>query len=114
MENGDIPRNDNEMLADLISMTHPAEFTLDRKYENQIVLDNYNNGISTLNDTTTKLYNRSADDTLDIQAQEQLKFLNKVKEVAEKTGLEVNTVMQSWRNQNKPTEPSTIPLTTTE
>jgi hypothetical protein len=107
MDNGEIPRNDDEIMTNIVAFTHPIEFSLDRKYDNQITTDNYQNGISTLNDTTTRLYNRTAEETLNVQATEQITFFKKVKEVSEATGIDVNTVIQNWRNQSKPATPAT-------
>lgn len=102
MESGDIPRNDDENIFNNITMTHPEEFTLDKKYDASIILNNMEAGVSTFNDTTTQLFNRSAEDTLEIQKNEQIMFYTKAKEVAKATDIPVETVIQGWRTQNKP------------
>lgn len=101
MNNGDIPRNDDENIFSVISLTHPPEFTLDAKYDSQIVIDQYEAGMGTLNDATTRLYNRTAEQTIDIQKKEQIAFYEGAKEVSKATGVELNTVITGWRMNQK-------------
>jgi hypothetical protein len=44
---------------------------------------------------------------LDEQKNEQIAFYTRAKEVAAATGIDINTVIQGWRNQNQPT-PQTL------
>lgn len=106
MDEGYIPRNDEESFSKVIGFTHPKDFTLDAKYDNAILLDNMNAGVSCLNDVTTKLYNKTATETLEEQKNEQIDFYNKAKEVSTITGVDINTVIQGWRNQIVPALPS--------
>lgn len=113
MEEGYIPRNDEENLYKEITFSHPKDFTLDAKYDNQILTDQYTNGFSTLNSVTSKLYNKTASQILEEQKNEQIEFYNKAKEVSTATGIDINTVLQGWRNQIKPstTTPEIEPTT---
>lgn len=102
MDSGFIPRNDEESLFKVINFTHPKNFTLDAKYDNQIIVDQYDAGFSTLNSATTKLFNKTAEQTLSEQAQEQIMFYQKAQEVASATGMDINVVMSNWRKTTVP------------
>lgn len=97
MELGIIPENYDENIIKNISFTHPPDFTLDQKYESQLVINQYESGFSTFEDATNKLYNRSAEETLELQKKEQIIFYKKAQEVAQETGLDLNTVIAGWR-----------------
>lgn len=101
-EMGLIPRNDDENLTKVIEFTHPKLFTLDAKYDSQIVINQYEAGMSSLNDATTQLYNKSAAQTIAEQANEQIDFYTKAKEVSAATGIELNTVIANWRLNTTP------------
>lgn len=102
MEEGYIPMNKDENMFSIVDLTHPPKFTMDAKYDAQIIINNYESGLTTLNDATSKLTDRTASDTLEIQKNEQIEFYNKAKEVADKTGVDINTVIQGWRGQQIP------------
>jgi hypothetical protein len=104
-EEGIIPRNDTENLSRVIEFTHPPIFTLDARYDNDIVTDNYNNGLASMNDTTLKLHNKSAEQVLDEQEKEQIMFFNKAKKVSEETGVDVSVIISNWRQNVKMTRP---------
>lgn len=110
MDAGYIPRNDDEPLSKVISFTHPKSFTLDAKYDNAIILDNMNAGVSCLNDVTTELYNRTSTETLEKQKNEQIDFYNKAKEVSVATGVDINTIISGWRTQIVPSPTPTAPI----
>ena len=101
-EQGYIPTNTVDNIYKSLSFTHPKDFTLDAKYDNAIILDSLNAGVSCLEDVTKKLYKRTAAETLEIQKQEQIQFYQKAQEVSAATGTDINTVIQGWRNQIKP------------
>lgn len=101
MQNGDIPRNDDENIFHELSFSHPPDFTLDAKYDSQIVINQYEAGMGTLGDATVKLYNRTAEDTLEIQKQEQIAFYTKAAEVSKVTGVDLNTVITGWHMNQK-------------
>ena len=105
MDEGLIPRNDDENISKALSFTHPEIFSLDAKYDNQIVIDNYTNGFSSLNDSTTRLFNKTAEATLDEQAKEQTMFYNKANEVVKATGVSLEMVVSGWRQNQKVTRP---------
>jgi hypothetical protein len=104
-EEGIIPRNDTENLSRVIEFTHPPIFTLDARYDNDIVTDNYNNGLASMNDTTLKLHNKSAEQVLNEQEKEQIMFFNKAKKVSEETGVDVSVIISNWRQNVKMTRP---------
>lgn len=99
---GLIPRNDQENLTKIIEFTHPKLFTLDAKYDSQIVINQYEAGFSSLNDATTQLYNKSAAQTIAEQANEQIEFYKKAQEVEKATGIELNTIISNWRLNTTP------------
>jgi hypothetical protein len=107
MDAGFISQNDEDNLIKVIEFTHPKQFSLDAKYDNAICLDNLNAGVSSMNDATTFLYNKTSTQLLDEQKNEQIAFYTRAKEVAATTGIDINTVIQGWRNQNQPT-PQTL------
>lgn len=106
MDKGFISRNNNnENLAKVVEFTKPKMFSLDAKYDSAIVIDQYESGFSSLNDATTQLYNKTAEATLDEQASEQVMFYKRAKQVAEATGVDLNTVISGWRLNQKVTRP---------
>lgn len=102
---GIIPENNEENLFEVISFSHPAEFSLDARYDFQIIQDSYTSGLSSLGDATEKLYNRSAQQTLDVQEKEQTAFFEAVKRVAEKTKVDAATIIANWKQGVKLTRP---------
>lgn len=118
MEQGLIPDNRDENIYKYIEFSHPKDFSLDAKYDADIVINNLNNGISTLNDATSKLYNKTSEETLDIQKNEQISFYKKCQEVSTTTGVDINTVIVGWRNnikiQPQPSTPTEDTTTDTE
>lgn len=101
MEMGLIPENNDEIIAKTIEFTHPKKFTLDAKYDNQIIINQYEAGFSSMEDCTTELFNRTSEETLEKQKQEQILFYKKVKEVAQETGMDINTVISGWKFNQK-------------
>ena len=97
MEVGLIPRNDNENMIRVIDFTHEAEFSLDAKYDADIILNNMNNGVCSLNDVTTKLFNKTSSEVVKEQADEQINFYKEAKRVAEETGIDLNIVIANWK-----------------
>ena len=97
MANGDVPHNDDEIIFHELSLTHPPEFTLDAKYDNSILLSNLEAGIATRNDATLKVYNKTSEEVLQEQKQEQISFYKAAKEVAEQTQMDIGTVIAGWR-----------------
>ena len=95
---GFIPENNDENLLKIFNFTKPEEFTLDAKYDNQIQLDNLTAGICTLNDVSSKLYGKTSSELFSEQADEQIYFYNKAKEVASITGVDINIVISNWKN----------------
>lgn len=104
-EAGLIPKNEDENLLRVIGFTHPPEFTLDAKYDSQIVIDRYKAGFTTLNDVTTKLSNKPAEQVLDEQANEQIAFYKRAKRISEETGVDLSVVISGWRMDQKLTRP---------
>ena len=98
MEQGFIPRNNEENLFKAFEFTKPQEFSLDAKYDNQIIIDNLNNGIITLNDATSRICNKSANRVIEEQADEQIKFYKEAKRVSDTTGIDINLVISNWKN----------------
>jgi hypothetical protein len=94
---GLIPENDEEIMTDIISFTHPPKLSLDKKYDNDIVLENLEAGVISFNDATIALCNKSASDVMDEQAIEQKYFYAKAKEVSEESGIELSTVINNWK-----------------
>ena len=105
MDYGYIPRNDDEVISRVIEFTHPTKFSLDQKYDNDIITNNYQNGFSSLNEATTQLYNKSAEDILNAQTAEQIMFYKRAKEVADATGVSLEMVVSGWRRDQKITRP---------
>jgi Phage portal protein, lambda family len=97
MRLGLIPMNDSEVMTEVFDFTHPAEFSLDTKYDNEIIHDNFTNGFITFNDATTAICNKTGKEVIDAQAQEQIYFYTKAKEVADKTELDIQTVISNWK-----------------
>lgn len=97
MEQGIIPMNNEENLRKVVGFTHPPLFTFDKKYESQIAISEYQAGISTLNAATTRIYNKSVEQTLEEQKSEQIMFYTKAQEVSNQTGVPLNTVIAGWR-----------------
>ena len=97
MEAGLIPENNEENMTKIIEFTHPPLFSLDARYDNDIIVDNYNNGLSTMNDTTTRLFNKTSDTIIKEQAKEQITFYEQAKIVSEKTGMDINIVISNWK-----------------
>lgn len=113
MKNGLIPDNMDENIYKYIEFSKPKDFSLDAKYDADIVINNLSNGISTLNDATSKLYNKTSEETLDIQKSEQISFYKKCQEVATATGVDINTVITGWRNNIK-IQPAAVNETTNQ
>jgi len=109
MEEGLIPYNEDENMSNIINFTKPSEFSLDARYDNDIISDNYQNGFSSLNDATIKLHNKTAEQVLDAQTDEQIMFYTRAKKVADKTGVDLPTVIAGWRYQQKITQPPEAP-----
>lgn len=104
-EMGLVPANDEEVLPRVLSFTKPPRFSMDAKYDNQILTDNYQNGISTLSEVTRSLYAKSSDEILADQEQEQIAFYEAANRVAKATGIDVVTVIGGWRMAQKLTRP---------
>ena len=102
---GYIPRNDEEVIAKVIEFTHPTKFSLDAQYDNSIITDNYHNGFSSLNDATTTLYNKTAEEVLDAQTKEQIMFYQRANEVAKAAKVDLAMVVSGWRINQKVTRP---------
>jgi hypothetical protein len=109
MEMDLIPENEDEVLPRIIGFTKPPIFSLDAKYDSQIVLDQYQAGISTLDDASARLFNRRASDTIQQQAKEQIEFLTAAKKVSDETGIPIDTVIGGWRYTSKTFQLSTTP-----
>ena len=105
MQKGLISNNDTDNLFKVIEFTKPTRFSLDAKYDSAIVIEQYESGFSSLNEATTQLYNKTAEQTLDEQANEQIMFYKRAKLVSEQTGVDVNTVIAGWRMNQKTTRP---------
>ena len=105
MDKGIIAKNDNENISRAISFSHPPDFSLDAQYDNNIVLNNYQAGLASLNSATIKLYNKSAEQTLDEQKKEQVMFYTRAQQVSKETGVPLNTVLAGWHYNQKVTAP---------
>lgn len=105
MDKGFIPRNDEESIIKHIELTKPPKFSMDQKYDNDIITDNYKDGFASLNDTTIKLSNKTAEQVLDEQASEQIMFYKRAQNVAKQTGVDLTTVIGGWRQSQKLTRP---------
>ena len=105
MEAGFIPGNDEDNISRVINFTHPPEFSLDKKYDSQIMIEQFQSGFSTLDSVTTKLFNRTAEDILDTQAKEQVMFYNRAAQVAKETGVDISVVIAGWRQNLRLTRP---------
>lgn len=97
MNLGLIPENNEENLTTIFDFSLPPKFSLDAKYDNDIIIDNYNNGVTSLNDTTLAISNKTATQVLAEQKKEQIEFYNNAKEVSTATGVELQTVISNWR-----------------
>ena len=94
---GILPPNDDENFTQIFNFTKPAEFSLDARYDNDIIIDNYSNGFITLNDATTKICNKTATEVTRLQADEQVVFYNEAMRVAKETGMDLNIVISNWK-----------------
>ncbi len=104
-EMGLVPKNEEENLARCLKFTKPPIFSLDAKYDSQIVIDQYQAGFTTLGTATSRLCNRTAEETIDEQAHEQIYFYHAAQRVAKETGVDLNTVLSGWRFAQKLTRP---------
>ena len=75
------------------------------RYDRDCLTTNYQSGFSSLNEATTKLYNKTAEATLDEQTNEQIMFYKRAKKVSEETGVDLPTILSGWRYQQKTTRP---------
>lgn len=105
MDYGYIPRNDEENISKVINFTHPLRFSLDARYDSDVITSNYESGFTTLNDVTTSLSNKGAEEVLDQQAKEQLMFYMRAKKVAEEADVDLATVIAGWKYSQKITRP---------
>lgn len=97
IEGGLLPPNNEENLAKIIEFTHPPLFSLDARYDNDIVIDNLNSGVISLNEATTRLNNKTASETMAEQEQELLEFYTRAKKISDLTGRDINLVISEWK-----------------
>jgi hypothetical protein len=97
IESGLLPTNNEENLAKIIEFTHPPLFSLDARYDNDIVIDNLNSGVISLNEATTRLNNKTASETMAEQEQELLEFYTRAKKISDLTGRDINLVISEWK-----------------
>ena len=97
IEAGILPENNEENLLECFNFTKPQLFSLDSKYDNDIILNNLESGVVSLNDVTTRLYNKTSTELLDEQKQEQVNFYKAAQEVSKETGIDINTVISNWK-----------------
>lgn len=114
MEAGFIPYNDAENISKVVSVSHPQKFSFDKKYDSQITISEYEAGMSCLNDATSTLYNKSAEETMEEQKNEQIMFYKKAQEVSNATGVDLNTVISGWRMNQKLPAPAPLDNITSE
>ena len=94
---GILPENNDENLTRVFDFTHPPTFSLDAKYDADIITNRLTNGISSMNDATTNLLNKTASEVMSEQEAEQIEFYNRAKKVSETTGIDLNMVIANWR-----------------
>ena len=87
----------NENLLNVVSVTHPKEFTLDEGYTRRADIEDYHAGIVTLNDIAKK-QNRTAEELINNKATETEMFFVKANELSKKLNLDINTVISYMRS----------------
>ena len=94
---GLIPDNDKENLTKVFDFTKPPIFSLDSKYDNDIVLSRLDKGVCTLNDATTQIMNRTATDVMQEQEKELTEYITRAQNISKKTGVSLDVVMANWK-----------------
>ena len=94
---GYLKENNGESLLDCFQFTHPYEFSLDNKYDADIVLNNLENGVISMNEACQKLSSKSYNQVIEEQKSEQILFYTSAKEVSETTGIDLQSVISNWK-----------------
>ena len=71
---GLIPDNKEENLTKVFEFTKPQEFSLDSRYDNDIVITNLDKGIISLNEATKIISNKTSSEVMEEQAKDLTQF----------------------------------------
>ena len=102
MQNGYIPRNDNENLYKSFCLSKPPQFTLDEGYDRAAEINDYNSGVKSLNDIVTK-HHKTANEVITERANEAKQFFVEAQRIATETNTSVETVIAYLRSEMKVT-----------
>jgi hypothetical protein len=86
-----------ENLLEAFEFTHPDKFSLDQKYDNDIILSNLEAGVITYNDACKRIANKTSEQVFNEQANDQILFYNEAKRVSEATGRDIEKVIAEMR-----------------
>jgi hypothetical protein len=93
IQNGELPSNDEENLFKAFEFTHPPKFTMDEGYDRKADLDDLAAGVKSLNDVTTK-WGKTSSEVLEQKERESIEFFQRCQNIASKTGIDINIVIQ--------------------
>ena len=100
MANKQIPENYDEPLHKIFNITHPKEFTLDEGYDRRANLEDYNAGIKSLEEIVCR-ENKTAKQVIDQRGEEAKMFFIKANQIANETGVAVETVIAYLKQDMK-------------
>lgn len=90
--------NPDENLLDCFEFTHPEQFSLDQKYDNDIVLDSLDAGVISFNDACKKISNKTGDEVQEETTNDQIKFYKECELVSQATGRDIEKVIAERKN----------------
>lgn len=98
IQRGDIPPSPDERVDQIFELTHPEDFTFNAQYERSADLADIAAGVKTYGDISKKS-GRTYTQLIQTQEKEEFEFYQAANRVAKGTGVDVNIIIQGWRNK---------------
>jgi hypothetical protein len=89
--------DDSENLLEAFAFTHPKPFSLDQKYDNDLILENLEAGVITYNDACKQLSNKTSTEVFKEQGDDQILFYAEANRVAKASGRDIEKVIAEMR-----------------
>jgi hypothetical protein len=86
-----------ENLLEAFKFSHPDKFSLDQKYDNDIILSNLEAGVIPYNDACKQIANKTSEQVFKEQADDQIKFYTEAARVSKVTGRDIEKVIAEMR-----------------
>ena len=96
VKNKELPPNDEEILTNCFSFTHPKKFTLEDNKNRQSDLNEFEAGTMSLTEVASKR-NTTAEIIMDDIEKETTSFLNRAQRIAKATNMDISIVLQTMR-----------------